>query len=144
VTLLGLVIVIAAGVCEAQPGEVDIVAAVNAEAAALDHAFERQDAEAIKALTTPDHVAVTPYYGAPQTVAEQTTSLPDLKYAQTNIGAVAVTLLGSDAAMRGFTADLDGTFMGKPIPKRVFVNSIMVRQDGQWRERFYQVTAMKP
>ncbi|MGD0532136.1 MAG: hypothetical protein ABSA62_07640 [Methyloceanibacter sp.] len=48
--------------------------------------------------------------------------------------------MGADAALRAITADLDGTF----IPKRVFVTSVMVRQDGQWRERFYQVTAMKP
>jgi hypothetical protein len=95
-------------------------------------------------LTTPGHVAVTPYYGAAQSVAEQIASLSGLKYEQTIIGEVKGTLLGAEAAMRTFTADLDGTFRGVSIPKRVFVTSIMVRQDGQWRESFYQVTALKP
>lgn len=142
--LLGLVFLVVAGLGQAHAGNTETIAAVNAAAAALDQAFERQDADAIKALTTPGHVAVTPYYGAARTVAEQTASLADLKYVQTIIGAVNVALLGPDAALRTFTADLDGTFQGKPIPKRVFVTSIMVRQDGQWRESFYQVTAMKP
>jgi hypothetical protein len=29
---------------------------------------------------TADHIAVTPYYSAPQSVAEQIASLPELKY----------------------------------------------------------------
>jgi hypothetical protein len=55
-----------------------------------------------------------------------------------------VEVLGPDTGMRSFTAQLNGTFMGKPIPSRVFVTSIMARDDGVWRKRFYQVTAMRP
>ena len=44
-------------------------------------------------MMTADHIAVTPYYGAPQSVDEQTA---------------------------------------------------MVRQDGQWKERFYQITVVQP
>lgn len=110
----------------------------------LDKAFERQDADAIKSLTTPEHVAVTPYYRRPQTVDEQMASLSELKYVQTKIGDDKITLLGRDAGLRMFTADLDGTFKGELIPKRVFVTSVMVRRDGRWLETFYQVTALKP
>jgi hypothetical protein len=46
--------------------------------------------------------------------------------------------------MRTFTAQLDGTFVGKPIGSHVFVTSIMARGEGVWRERFYQVTEMRP
>jgi hypothetical protein len=49
---------------------------------------------------------------------------------------VKLDVLGPDAAMRTFTARLDGTYKGKPIPSPVFVTAIMVRQDGQWKERF--------
>lgn len=56
---------------------------------------------------------MTPYYGAPQWVAEQIASLPELKYTQTIIGSVKVEVLGPDTGMR--------TFMGKPIPSHVFV-----------------------
>ena len=37
--------------------------------------------------------------------------------------------------MRTFTARLDGTYKGKPVPSSAFVTAIMVRQDGQWKER---------
>jgi hypothetical protein len=77
-------------------------------------------------------------------VAEQIASLPGLKYEQTNIGAVKVDVLGPDAAMRTFTAWLEGTYNGKPIPSPAFVTPIMVRQDGQRKERFYQITAVQP
>ena len=35
-------------------------------------------------------------------------------------------------------------YNGKPIPSPAFVTAIMVRQDGQWKERFYQITAVQP
>ncbi|HET7851649.1 MAG TPA: nuclear transport factor 2 family protein [Methyloceanibacter sp.] len=138
--LLGL----AAGLSPARAGDAETVAAINAAAAALDNAFERQSADEIKHMMTADHIAVTPYYDAPQTVAEQIASLPELKYEQTNIGPVKVDVLGPDAGMRTFTARLDGTYRGKKIPSPAFVTAIMVRQDGQWKERFYQVTAVQP
>jgi ketosteroid isomerase-like protein len=139
-----LVFALAAGINCARAGEPATVAAINAASAALDDAFERQSAEDIKRMVTADHIAVTPYYGSPQTVAEQIATLPDLKYTQTITGEAKVKVLGPDAGIRTFTARLDGTYKGKPIPADVFVTSIMVREDGQWRERLYQVTAMQP
>jgi ketosteroid isomerase-like protein len=127
---------------QAEAGDAETIAAVNQAANALDKAFERQDAKAIYDLTTPDHVAVTPYYGDPQSVEEQIKSLPVLKYMQTNLDEPEVTLLGSDVAMRTFSAELKGTFEGKPIPSPVFITSIMVNRDGKWLEQFYQVTQL--
>jgi ketosteroid isomerase-like protein len=142
--LLVLVLGLAAGLCQARAGDAETIAAINAAAAALDNAFERQSAEEIKRMVTADHIAVTPYYDAPQSVAEQIASLPELKYEQTIVGAVKVDVLGPDAGMRTFTARLDGTYKGKPVPSSAFVTAIMVRQDGQWKERLYQVTAVQP
>ncbi|MET0156913.1 MAG: nuclear transport factor 2 family protein [Methyloceanibacter sp.] len=139
-----LTFVLAAGIASANAGEPATVAAINAASAALDDAFERQSAEDIKRMMTADHIAVTPYYETPQTAAAQIASLPELKYKQTNTGEVKVVVLGPDAGMRTFTARLDGTYKGKTIPPDVFVTSIMVREDGQWREKFYQVTALQP
>jgi hypothetical protein len=102
--LLVLVLSLAAGLPQARAGEAETITAVNAAAAALDDAFERQSADEIKRMMTADHIAVSSYYGAPQTVAEQIASLPELKYEQTIIGAVKVDVLGPDAAMRTFTA----------------------------------------
>jgi hypothetical protein len=55
-----------------------------------------------------------------------------------------VSLLGADAAMQTFTADLKGSFKGQPLPARVFATEILVKRDGKWIERFYQVTTLKP
>lgn len=142
--LLSLLILVTAGLVQAQAGEAEAVEAINKEAAALDEAFERQDVEAVKRLMTPDHVAVTPYYDGVQSVADQLASLPELKYEQSVVGEVAVTLLGPDAAMRTFTAKLDGSFEGKPISGEVFVSEVWVKSDGAWQEKFYQVTTLKP
>src|SRR4029077_13611537 len=128
---------LAAGLSQARAGDAETIAAINAAAAALDNAFERQSAEEIKRMVTADHIAVTPYYDAPQSVAEQIASLPELKYEQTIVGVVKVDVLGRDAGMRTFTARLDGTYKGKPVPSPAFVTTIMVRQDGQWKERLY-------
>ena len=141
--VLVLVLCLAVGLPQARAGEAETIAAVNA-AAALDDAFERQSADEISRMMTADHIAVSSYYGAPQTGAEQIASLPELKYEQTIVGAVKVDVLGPDAAMRTFTARLDGTYQGKPVPSPVFVTAIMVRQDGQWKERLYQITAVQP
>lgn len=118
--------------------------AVDNVVAELDEAFEAQDAKAVKALMTPDHVSVTPYYGAPKSADEALASLPDLKYEQTNSSEPKVVLLGSDAAMRTVTAKIDGTFEGEPFSYKVFITAILVRQDGKWLERFYQVTRLAP
>lgn len=92
---------------------------------------------------TPDHITVTPYYDGPQTVQDQLDSLKDLDWSQTIVGDVDVSLLGPDAALRTFIADLKGTFEGKTLPGRVFVTEVLVKQDGQWIERFYQVTTLE-
>ncbi len=141
---ISLALCLFAVISPARAGDAETIAAVTKAAAALDQAFEHQDADAIKALVTSDHVAVTPYYDAPKSAAAQIDLLADLKYEQTIIGEAMVAVLGADAAIRTFEARLDGTFKGKTIPPRAFVTSIMVKDGGAWREKFYQVTAMAP
>ena len=106
-----------------------------------DDAFERRSADGLKHMMTADHVAVTPYYGAPQSVAG-TDRVAELQ--ADHCRPVTVEVLGPDAGMRTFSTRLNGTFMGKPIPSDVFVTGIMAREHGRWREKFYQVTAMRP
>ena len=103
-----------------------------------------QDAAAVKALMTEDHVSVTPYYGAPLSVAEVIASLPDLKIKQTNLTEPTVAMLAPDVAMRTLTAKLSGSFKGETFDERVFIISIMVQDNGKWLERFYEVTRLGP
>lgn len=142
--IVSLMILVASGLPSAQAGEAETIEGINKAAAALDQAFERQDKDAVKRLMTPDHVAVTPYYDGPQTVADQLGSLAELKYEQKFVGKPAITVLGADAAMRTFKAELKGSFEGKPIASKVFVSEVWVKADGAWVEKFYQVTALKP
>lgn len=120
----------------------EAIAAINASSNALDAAFTKRDIAAIKALMTPDHISVTPYYDGPQTVDEQLASLAEYDYSQTIIGEPSVALLAPDVALRTFTADLKGSFKGKPLPSRAFINETLVKRDGKWIERFFQVTTL--
>lgn len=139
-----LVVLACSGPPPAAADDAATIAAINASSNALDEAFTKKDVDTIKALMTPDHITVTPYYDGPQTVEDQLNSLGDYDWAQTIVGDVNVSLLGPDVAMRTFKADLKGTFKGKPLPPRVFNTEILVKRDGKWVERFYQVTTLNP
>ena len=120
------------------------IAAVNAAENALDDAFGRRDEATIRALMTPDHITVTPYYDGIQTVDDQIASLGDLDYRETIIGEPRVVFLAPDVAVRTFVAELHGSFRGKPLPARAFINETVVRRDGAWIEALFQVTALEP
>ena len=142
--VLTFLLMLAAPLIEARAGDAETIAAINASSDALDAAFEKQDAEAIEALMTPDHITVTPYYDGPQTVDDQLASLSEFKWKQTIVSDVDVAVLAPDVALRTFTADLKGTFKGKKLPSQVFATELLVKRDGKWVERFYQVTTLKP
>jgi hypothetical protein len=127
----------------AQSSDAETITAVNTASNALDEAFVVGSADTIRSLMTADHIAVTPYYDAPTPVDEMIASLPDLKYTQTIVGEPSVSLLAPDVALRTFVAELEGSFKGKPLPKRVFVNETLVNRNGEWLERFYQVTVLE-
>jgi ketosteroid isomerase-like protein len=126
-----------------QADDTETVTAVNASSNALDDAFAARDLAAIRALMTPDHISVTPYYDGPQTVDDQITSLGELDYGEIILEGPTVVLLADDVALRTFTADLDGSFKGEPLPARAFVNETLIKLDGKWIERFFQITALK-
>ena len=128
----------------ARADDAEPIKAVNAAIAALDAAFEQRNEAAITALMTPDHLAVTPYYDGPQTVAQVLASLKDYHLKQTILSQPVVTMLGPDVAMRTLTAKFEGTFAGKPVPSRMFVTEIVVRRGGQWLEALYQLTPIGP
>jgi len=137
-----LMLLASAGPSSAQAPDAETVAAVNASSNALDEAFAARDIDKIRSLMTADHVTVTPYYDGPQSVDDQIASLSELDYGETIIGEPSVVLLSPDVALRTFVADLNGSFMGKPLPARAFVNETLIRQDGKWIERFFQITTL--
>jgi len=129
----------------AQSNEAEVVTAIDAAAGTLDEAFVAGDAEGIRSMMTEDHMAVAPFYESPLSVDEQIASMSDLTgYNQSVVGNVSVSLLAPDVALRTFMADLEGSYKGKPLPKRVFINETLVKRNDLWIERFYQVTALTP
>ncbi len=142
--VLSLILLASAGLFMANATDAETIAAINASSNALDEAFADRNVETIKSLMTPDHVSVTPYYDGPQSVDDQIASLAELDYGQKIVGTPSVVLLSPDVALRTFTADLKGSFRGKPLPARAFVNETLVKRDGKWIERFFQVTTLKP
>jgi hypothetical protein len=134
----------AAALSEANATDAATIAAVNASSNALDEAFTKKDGATNKALMTQDHLTVTPHYDGPQTVDDQLASLGEYDWSQTIVGAPDVTLLTPEVASRTFAAELKGTFQGKPLPPRVFATELLVKRDGKWVERLYQVTTLKP
>ena len=142
--VLSLILLASAGLFMANATDAETIAAINASSNALDEAFADRNVETIKSLMTPDHVSVTPYYDGPQSVDDQIASLAELDYGQKIVGTPSVMLLSADVALRTFTADLKGSFRGKPLPARAFVNETLVKRDGKWIERFFQVTTLKP
>ena len=141
--LLGICLFTSVGGSGVNASDAETFAAINASSNALDEAFAKRDVGAIKSLMTPDHISVTPYYDGPQSVADQIASLSELDYGQTIVGKPSIVLLSPDVALRTFIADLNGSFKGKPLPTRVFVNETLVRRDGKWVERFFQITALR-
>jgi ketosteroid isomerase-like protein len=108
----------------------------------LNTAFEKRDADAIKRLTTPDHVAVTPYYGGPATRDEQIKTLPELKLKEYTSGDIKVTMLTADVALITYQLAMKGTFKGKDLAAKSHASAVWVKKGGQWREAYYQETTL--
>jgi hypothetical protein len=118
-----LVVLMIASLSPALASEAETIKAINESSNALDKAFEQNDKAAIKALMTPDHISVTPYYDGPQTADDQIASLPELKWDQKIVGDVKVSLLGDDGATANLhrrpQRQLQGqTFAGQSVRDR--------------------------
>jgi hypothetical protein len=119
------------------------IAAIKAGMAALGEAYEGRNADAVRALMTPDQRSVTFVYDGPQTVDEQLAALKDLKVEVYDAIPPTFAILGPDAALATYEQSYRGTFKGNPLPQRVFVSEVWVRVDGRWLQKFYQETIME-
>jgi len=117
---------------------------VRQAAAVLDKAFTDQDIPLIVSMMTDDHLATTPFYRKVVTVAEQLDTIGEFKAELFDVTNEDVDLLGGGAAVITFEKSYRGTFMGEPLPERVFVSSLWENVDGKWLQRLYQETAIDP
>ncbi len=116
----------------------EIIAAFEA----ITLAFEQQDRAAIKALTTPDHIAITPYYGGAKDIDYQLETAKDLIFTQKPISELRIEAIGPTAALLYFVAEMGGSYKGKPLAPRAGVTLIFQKEDGKWLEHVYQETPL--
>ena len=142
--LLVLIAVFTLGPAISRADDAAIIAEVQVATDALNQAFQRQDLAYIKENLAAGHISVFPVWGDPKSFAEELNLIPKLKMKQTPLTKPSVTVLGPNAAMRTVIMALEGTFKDKPLPQRVFVTQIMVKERGRWLEKFYQSTVLQP
>jgi uncharacterized protein (TIGR02246 family) len=116
-----------------------LIKEVEAAADALNAAFKTHDAATIRALMTPDHVAITPYGGL-QRVKDQLRTLPELKYEVYSAGPMSATVSGDDCVILNYTLKTKGTYRGNPLASKSLVSSVWTKNDGRWQELLYQET----
>lgn len=109
---------------------------------ALNEAFAKNDAAAIKKLITEDHVGITPYYDGMYNVADQLKSLPEFKVSEYAVSQQKITFLTKDVALVTYQLKQKGTFKGKELIPNQAVAAVWVRRDGKWLEASYQETAV--
>lgn len=60
------------------------------------------------------------------------------------LGDMKVTHVTADVALLTYSATVDGTCMGDPIPPKVYASSIWVRRGDRWVGHFHQETVAAP
>ena len=108
----------------------------------LNDGFARGQPDVIRRLTTDDHVAITPYYGGPKSIADQLKNLADLKVPDYVAGEIGVTLLTKETALVTYPLSQKGTYKGKPVASKNYVAAVWVNRDGKWLEASYQETPL--
>ncbi|WP_419909530.1 nuclear transport factor 2 family protein [Hoeflea sp.] len=115
-------------------------AELDAAQTELDEAFAASDATRIRAMMMPDHAAVLPYLPIESTIDEEIVSLGSINYAFTGQANRQLFALADDIVLITQEKFYDGTANGKPLPAKVLVSAIWIKQDGKWLQRYYQET----
>lgn len=118
------------------------IADIRAAMSSLSEAFISEDVGAIKALMTPDHVAIGPTYDGPLSIDEQIAVFPRIALTEWVPTEPAITLLAENVAMSNFALSIVGTIDGKPLHSRAYVTEIWLKRNGGWRQHVYQETAI--
>jgi hypothetical protein len=143
-SLVGLFVCLFAYAAVAVADDAATIDEIKNAATVLDKAFTDQDVALIESMMTADHLATTPYYHKVMTVSEQLETIDEFKARLFDVTNENVDLLDDGAAVITFEKSYEGTFMGEPLPARVFVSSLWEKSDGKWLQRLYQETAIDP
>jgi len=106
----------------------------------LNDAYQKQDVDTIKRLTSEDLIVVTSS-GHRQTRDEQLQALTDLKISEYTMEEVQVKMPSKDVVIVSFFSSVKGSFKEQALPPRITVSSVWANRNGKWLEVFYQGTA---
>ena len=114
---------------------------VIAAKAKIQTAYQTNDVEAVRALSTTNLVVIVPRFQN-FTLEDQLKDTPDLKIKSYKMEHQRVTPLTDTVAQLTFHLEIKGSFKGKPLTSPVRVLETWVKQDGKWRQASYQETAL--
>lgn len=109
----------------------------------LDQAYAKGDLSEIRRMLVPDHVSIAARYGGAAAVDAQVKTFKDLERQSLDYSAIDIEFLTPDIALVNFEKSYRGSYKGRPLPARVSVSEVWLRQmDGRWLQRLYQETAI--
>jgi ketosteroid isomerase-like protein len=123
--------------------EAATVAELKAAAVELDQAYANEDVATIERMVLPDHVSIAPRYGGAASQDAQIATFEQLERRHFDYSPIEVALLTPDVALVTFEKSYEGTYKGVPLPSRVVVSEIWLKQDDTWRQRLYQETPIE-
>ena len=113
---------------------------IRAAVQKIEKAFADQDVVTIERMYAPDHISIAARYGGALRMPEQLETIVRLKRTTFDVSLLDVKLLSTDAALVTYEESYSGTYEGETLPPRVFISQIWLKQDGAWRQSFYQET----
>lgn len=138
--LIVVLVAIAAAAVPAAAQDAALEQQIMAAYDKLNKAFETRDTETIKAMSTPDHVSITPAFRGGKSLDKTIDAVPKMNITQKPVGDMTIDSLAPDVALQTFKAEMTGTFDGQPVARMLAVTIIWLKEDGAWKERLYQET----
>jgi uncharacterized protein (TIGR02246 family) len=135
--LIGSAVLLVAALARA-----DTADEVERSVRALQTAFNKGDADALKGLMTEDHLT-TLSYAQFASAADLLKAFGDFKVSEFKMDGLKVKALSKDVALASFQVTIKGTYKGKEVPSPVRVVEVWIKRDGKWLEASYQETPVK-
>jgi ketosteroid isomerase-like protein len=135
-------LIVASGALAAAGAQEDVAKDVEQAKYAVQTAFNKGDADAVRQLLIEDHVTLLSYAQF-SNAADQLKVLSDWKFSEYKIDGLKVKPLTGDVAQVTYRVTIKGTYAGKMVPSPVYVGEVWVKRDGKWLQASYQETPLE-